>query len=945
MPQIINTNIASLNAQRNLDNSQKSNDVALQRLSSGLRINSAKDDAAGLAISTRFDTQIRGTSVAIRNAGDGVSLSQLAEGSLGSMETSLQRIRELALQSANGTNGDLERQALNDEAQQLIEEITRTAETTNFNGTKLLDGSFTSQFQVGANSGETIDVAISDVSASTLGAGTGGGLSAVSSANAMAVGDLVLNGIAISGSSASDDTASTSNAEASSIAKAAAINSFSDQTGVTATVDTNVASGAEMTASALNGSITLNGISINVETTDDAATTRAAVVTAINAVQDQTGVTAIDTGEDGTGVNLEAADGRNITIAFTTVTSEASGLAAAGTYEGTYTLSGDSDTKEIVISGGNGTGNGDVANAGLVAGTYATGSATVLSEQQDAATTHQTIGGTGSLGNLVDVAANVVTTEDVAVSINVGGTVTQQTLAAGQSIGDLAGDIDAVAGIDAYELFSESITGTTLVAGDTIDFGTTIVTATGGTLETLTDDINGTDFSADNLEVSAVLNTAGTAMQLTVRNYDGSTQTALTFSAGVITGADNGAYATLDVLSGELAFRATDGTTDVSVTLSQPTGENELTAAAASETSEYTGVGGLESGDLVINGVNIGAADESADTASAEFSSVNDRIVSSDKSLSGIAVAASINAASADTGVTATVNATSVVGGDGTANTAAIIDTGAGPFAAGDLAGIYINGVNLGTVSLQVDGTDIDVAQARTDAVSLINNGSAQTGVSAEDNGVSITLTAVDGRNVSVAIDNQAGTSDSIGSLMGLDSAVAGIGEGSFGSNANTVPADTLVEALTYETTYSSVSLTSAGEIVVEGGENGNDDAEAIGFSVGTFGGAATGQFLNEIDISTVEGANLAVTAIDNALNSISSERASLGAVQNRFESTISSLQVSSENLSAANSRIRDADFAAETAALARSQVLMQAGISVLSQANARPQQVLSLLQ
>ena len=149
MPQIINTNLASLTAQRNLNTSQASGQKALERLSSGLRINSARDDAAGLAISTRFSAQVKGLNVAIRNAGDGISLAQTAEGALGAVTDSLQRIRELALQSSNATNSDSDRQALNAEAQQLIDEISRVSEQTNFNGRKLLDGSFNASVQIG----------------------------------------------------------------------------------------------------------------------------------------------------------------------------------------------------------------------------------------------------------------------------------------------------------------------------------------------------------------------------------------------------------------------------------------------------------------------------------------------------------------------------------------------------------------------------------------------------------------------------------------------------------------------------------------------------------------------------------------------------------------------------------------------------------------------------
>ena len=169
--QVINSNIMSLNAQRNLSNTGADLATSLQRLSSGLRINSAKDDAAGLAISERFTTQIRGMDQAARNANDGISLSQTAEGAMGEIGNNLQRIRELAVQSRNATNSASDREALNKEAQQLKAEIDRVATQTSFNGVKLLDGSFQDQtFQVGANQGETITVStITDASSDALG--------------------------------------------------------------------------------------------------------------------------------------------------------------------------------------------------------------------------------------------------------------------------------------------------------------------------------------------------------------------------------------------------------------------------------------------------------------------------------------------------------------------------------------------------------------------------------------------------------------------------------------------------------------------------------------------------------------------------------------------------------------------------------------------------------
>ncbi|KAF1724064.1 flagellin [Pseudoxanthomonas japonensis] len=159
MAQVINTNTMSLNAQRNLSTSGASLATTIQRLSSGLRINSAKDDAAGLAISERFSTQIRGLDVAVRNANDGISLAQVAEGSLTEIGNNLQRIRELSVQSANATNSSSDRAALNAEVKQLTAEIDRVAKQSDFNGTKLLDGSFSSQlFQVGANAGQAIAI-------------------------------------------------------------------------------------------------------------------------------------------------------------------------------------------------------------------------------------------------------------------------------------------------------------------------------------------------------------------------------------------------------------------------------------------------------------------------------------------------------------------------------------------------------------------------------------------------------------------------------------------------------------------------------------------------------------------------------------------------------------------------------------------------------------------
>jgi len=262
----INTNVASLNAQRTVSKSQDGLATSLQRLSTGLRINSAKDDAAGLAISERFTSQIRGLNQAARNANDGISLVQTAEGALTEVGSNLQRIRELAVQASNGTNTQADRDALNTEVTQLKSEIQRVSEQTNFNGTKLLDGSFSGvAFQVGANAGETITIAsIANAQTSALG-GTVTRYSAAVSASAMtgfgtaiAAGGVTINGTDIGAISAAG------NAQERAGQLTEAINRVSSTTGVGASYDAvsgqvTLTSSAAVTVAGTTNSATVAG--------------------------------------------------------------------------------------------------------------------------------------------------------------------------------------------------------------------------------------------------------------------------------------------------------------------------------------------------------------------------------------------------------------------------------------------------------------------------------------------------------------------------------------------------------------------------------------------------------------------------------------------------------------------------------------------------------------
>ena len=367
MAATINTNISSLTAQRNLGTSQMSLNTAIQRLSSGLRINSAKDDAAGLAISERFTSQIRGLNQAVRNANDGISLAQVAEGAMGSAGNILQRVRELAVQSANASNSAGDRQAQQQEVGQLVSELDRISQTTEFNGSKLLDGSFgTQQFQVGANANQTIVAATGNLRTSVYGnnqnvASNGSGIGAqapVSGTTANANG-VTAGSVAISGYLGTGTLSVTSSATAK--ATADQINALKADTGVTATARSEVRLGGM--ASAGSYSLTLEGDNVGaartVSFTLTSATGTDRLSAAVSAINDQAAKTGINASlsSDGSQIVLTNATGNNIVVGDTANANAANvtvtGYDAAGAANGgTTTLSSAAATVENVNTGG-----------------------------------------------------------------------------------------------------------------------------------------------------------------------------------------------------------------------------------------------------------------------------------------------------------------------------------------------------------------------------------------------------------------------------------------------------------------------------------------------------------------------------------------------------------------------------------------------------------------
>ncbi len=712
MPLTINTNVASLTSQRNLARSQSELGVSLQRLSSGLRINSAKDDAAGLAISERFTTQIRGLNQATRNANDAISLSQTAEGALGEYGNILQRVRELALQSANSTNSSSDRQALNSEVQQQLAELNRISTQTQFNGQNVLDGTFTSaQFQVGANANQTIAVSIGNASTDALGAYQFSNTSSPVSGIALASGDLTINSVNV-GTSADGSADDIVNA----------INAVTNQTAVTATATSTITAANAPTGrvSLQSGDLVINGVNIG------------AVTGAYNL----------------------ATQGSNIATAINNRTATTGVTATANTTTGALTLSSSVGETIAITSSNTTAGASRVENAtGLE-----------LSTNGATAVTTLTLAGTKSVNSLTFEAQATVSDGDQFTVGSGTSAVTFQIATATATGTDLGAGVIAVG-----DNFNSDATLTTelLQAINGAGVGQ-VATSTGDLNVTLTADAFGVETVA-NASVSAG-NASGTAIT-------GGTETINSLGTGIVEGA---------------------------------------TAIIDGET--YTFIKGATS-----SGNNISLVD-----------------------------ATSINAVATD--LRAAINA------DHTGNTSDVVATGA---------------TNAVILTADVFGTPGD---------SVVDTTGTSVGA-----GVTETVTT-------------AGTDG----------------------------------AYTASTTYGTISLSSSSSYQV-----GGTNPSVAGLSTAS----STLTAINTIDISSVTGANTAISLIDGALDQVNSIRGDLGAVQNRFESTIASLTITSENLSAARSRIRDADFAAETASLTRLQILQQAGVSILSQANSLPQLALSLLQ
>ncbi|HHL34490.1 MAG TPA: flagellin [Desulfobulbaceae bacterium] len=344
----INTNVSSLNAQRNLARTQGELSTSMERLSSGLRINSAKDDAAGLAISDRMTSQIRGLNQAARNANDGISLAQTAEGAMQESTNILQRMRELSVQAANATNSAADRSALQAEVNQLKTEMNRISQSTTFNGLRILDGSFVSQqFQVGPNANETIGVSIQSMAADDLGRyavyatnhqqheGTGSSVAAGTSAPA--TNTIASQNLTITGSKGSTNPPISIAAGATAWKIASQITNAASQTGVTATARTE----ATIDNLSADGVVTMTLGSGGNTATINASVTQSDLGELATVINDQSGTTGVTATVNAGKITLTQAEGKDIVISdFTN---------SAG---GTVDVTGADNQAEQLTSGG-----------------------------------------------------------------------------------------------------------------------------------------------------------------------------------------------------------------------------------------------------------------------------------------------------------------------------------------------------------------------------------------------------------------------------------------------------------------------------------------------------------------------------------------------------------------------------------------------------------------
>jgi|CXWL01.1.fsa_nt_gi flagellin len=819
MSLIVNTNIHSLTAQRNLDVSSGQLGQSLERLSSGLRINRSGDDPAGLSIATRLQAQSRGLNQAVRNVNNAVSLVQTAEGALNTITNISQRLRELAVQAASDENTAGDRQTLNSEATQLLAELSRTSTTSEFNGSPLLDGSYTGKlFQIGANFGQTLSFSLGDVRAKSLGsrATATGNLTdgADNGVNAnIASGEVKINDQNVV-TSDGDDQVSVLEVYSQSLATITATNG-------------GAALGTTNAGTTTNASLVFNGLIQKNDDGDFVSVVGSVLFSGTGPSASMTFVASFTIGDSATTISTTGATAVSFTLfssyaSLSVIGTTGGGLATNGGANAGTTSAGTITNASLVFSGR--VQSNDAGAYTSIVGSVLYTSTTVAASQTyvasfiigDSATTISTVGATALSFTLISSYASLALT-GTAVAV---GTVTV-----------------------ANSTFTYASVSTIALANATYKFAT--VNAAFGSVSGSTLEINGTyvNFTA------ASLDSAGSIASYISRIV-------ADINAASVTSVQAVGIARASAITHKYYIQATKG---VNLSL-KSTGSGIATNISLSAT--YATSAGTT---VTYNGQS-----------------------------SALGKAAAVNAIKGSTSVSATANASTVTG------SAAIT---AGNFAAGD---ININGVDIGVVSVNANDSSGALATA-------INAKTTSTGVTASvNNDGKLVLKASDGRNISLRLSTGANTALGVGGT----------------TNAN-------------NTQRGSITLNSANSIKVSGSRVTELGTE---ITAKTYTADLTSR-LSSVDLGTQESAAAAILTIDASLDRVNQLRADIGAIQSRLENTVSNLKIASENTTASESRIRDADFAFETARFTRNQILVQAGTAILAQANTTAQVALQLLR
>ena len=925
---VINTNTAALNAQYNLSKVQSSMDDAMEALSSGKRITSAADDAAGLSIVTRMESQVRGLNQAMRNAADGQSVVDTAEGSMDEISNMLQRMRELALQAANGSNNLEDRNNLNAEVEQLQTEIDRVVETTKFNNQTLLDGSYEKSLQIGVYAGENLSIDISNMSTSSLGK---------------------INGFAAIQATTSAEFSSTSE-KVDTVAQMTFNGDDRYDFKLTIGSDTFTISDADVEGNSAE----------NIVDKINAAMTAASFATRDAVKVEHSGNVLTITNELGTDIKVsEFSADANSTASYVSLSGKpADKLVGA-------------EKLDSVILGGANSAIGTGFQVGMEAEAYA-------------AATDETVVLDGAEKEKITLAVEASSTAAAGAFVtDTGSTATAYTLTVGSTIltAEATGFADVGTLVTALQADSDYADADFTVS--TNSAGIVVEWKDAGEVDDLTASLTSNHSTA--LDVDGVIAKQGTNGPVEKQSLDVSTSSTAGAAAFVT---DTGSTST--------TYTLTVGTTELTAAGTGFADVGALVTALKSD-ADYAGADfsiGTDSSGITVTWKDAGAVEELATLTSTDSPALN--VTATEDQVGKAALSDALGEGGsrlyldfvgADTykfEIKDGANSNTVIESfelaydgseDGLEAIATVVGTKLGDgwtVAASDgvVNIIRENGSAYRLESFSSEGggrimastdspTDVDgagkllednnhVTSATTSGIGAFNDTEVKLSVSSSTDRYSFTISDGTstahvkdqlGEDLAAAINyalDRAGMGGDVNAAVGLvavESTSAG-------------PVITLTQKEGAKIEIANFDSVGAGTITAEKVVTSGGTAEAVGFTmVLDDGDGIASDSVRDIDISSVSGAEAALSIIDAALEDITKQRADLGAISNRLDHTISNLGNIVVNTEAAQSRIEDADFAAETGNLTKAQILSQAATAMLAQANASKQSVLSLLQ